>query len=143
MPMENESFSGKIYYFDREKFIEKLRRVQREQAYSQRYIGQRLNRSDSAISRMMNQEFDFSLDDMVNLNRNLNLSLDNLIADDRDASLYLTPKNITGLEKFDLLFGDLMIEIDEAPRKAQDEMLSRMFIAIGSRMGFDFNSIKK
>ena len=141
--METEEFEGKIYACDRDKLIKKLRRVMEDQKHKQKYMGQCIGRNESTMSRLMNQEFDFSLDDLVNMNRNLNLSLDNLIADDRDSSLYLTRSEITGLEKFDLLFGDLMIEIDEAPRKNQDEMLAKMFMAIGLRMGFDFTKLQK
>ena len=49
--------------YDRDKFIKKVKRLQKDNKTTQAYIGQSIGRDASTMSRMISKEFYFSLND--------------------------------------------------------------------------------
>ena len=121
-----------IKAYDREKFIKKIKRVQKDNQTTQAYIGQSIGRDASTISRMINQEFDFNLNDAAALHDAFDVDLNYLIADDKRYGLYCTTEK-TDVTRFDYLLGDLLLEIDQAPRGEHDVMLGKLLIALGEQ----------
>lgn len=120
--------------YDRDKFIKKVKRLQKDVNTTQAYIGQVIGRDASTMSRMINKEFDFSLNDAAALHEAFDVDLNYLIADDKRYGLYCTTEK-ADVSRFDYLLGDLLLEIDQAPRGEHDEMLGKLMVALGKQYG--------
>lgn len=117
--------------------VEKLERIKEDNKTTQAYIGKILGMDESHMSRIMSQEYGLSVDDAIKLHYEFNVDLNYALADDHDYSLYCSENEFPG-RKFDYLLGELLVEIEQAPKREHDDMVAEVYIKLGELLGIKF-----
>lgn len=114
--------------------VEKIQRVKGDHNITQAYVGRVLGIDESHMSRIMSQEYALSVSDAIKLHYEFNVDLNYALADDHKYSLYCSEQEFPG-RRFDYLLGEILDEIEQAPKREHDDMIAEVYIRLGEILG--------
>ena len=115
---------------DKDRLIQNIKQIIEEQGITQQELGQVMGRNASSITRMMHQEYDFSLDDIKALYDRYNVDLNYLIGEDGKASLYRSKGDDTSINRFDYYMNCIQLEINKAPKNQYEHIVDEYLMLL-------------
>jgi len=101
----------------------------------QKEMADLLGVSEGQISKLCSGENNLTLDKMVVLHYELGLDLNYFIARDEKCHLFMDDVENDRIKRFDYLLENMLIEVENAPKREHNRMVARAYKAFGEALG--------